>query len=308
VRRVPAIPGFYVANDACYQGETQMATSSSLSLRRVTTAVGAIIDGVDLREPLAPETVRMVRRALVEHGVIFFQAQDLNKEQFWAFVSQFGAVRLDEARGTENDKPQQIQTVNYQPNKHATAVWHSDTTFLVEPPVGTVLRAVRVPSFGGDTCWSSSYAAYDALSEPMRTLLDGLTAIHSLDPVLGRMAKEHAKAYSAAVESIHAPTAVHPVVLVHPETGRKALFVSEAWTTRIVELSPAESAHVLGMLFEHVKSPDFFMRWHWQANDMAFWDNRAVQHYAVPDYTGERVMERIVLAGQQPRGSRNAHG
>jgi taurine dioxygenase len=138
-------------------------------------------------------------------------------------------------------------------------------------------------------------------------MLDELTAVHSIVPVLQRMeGLTSASTRGEANQRTHGVEHAHPVVRVHPETGRKALFVNEGWTTRIVELSKAESAHVLALLFEHVKSPDFCMRWNWAPNDLALWDNRSVQHYAVPDYDGERVMQRVVLAGDRPYGPREA--
>lgn len=276
-----------------------MKRTDSLSLRRLSTAIGAVVDGVDLREPLPQGTVAYLRQALLDHGAIFFQNQDLNPDQMSEFVSNFGTpIPEPFVSPTQTSNP--VSVGDYVKTKHATAVWHADTSYVVAPPVLTALRAIRPPEFGGDTCWSSMYAAYDTLSEPMRNMLDRLTAMHSMLPVLERMGSEMAARYegnkSSGVEH------VHPVVLVHPETGRKALFVNEGWTTRIVELTKAESAHVLSLLFEHVKSPDFSMRWHWAPNDLALWDNRSVQHYAVPDYSSERIMQRVLISSEQPRG------
>jgi alpha-ketoglutarate-dependent taurine dioxygenase len=276
-----------------------MVAASSIGLRRVTTAVGAVIEGVDLRSPLTPETVDFVHRALLDHGVVFFQGQDIDKEQYWAFMRCFGRPQKDEATGTDKDRPQDVMSADMAPARHATAVWHADTTSLARPPKMTAIRAVSLPAYGGDTCWSSMYAAWEGLSEPMRQMLDGLTAVHSVQPTFDRM-KDYAQYYAANYLPRHDREQIHPVVLVHPESGRKALYVNESFTTRIVELTTAESASALAMLFRHVEKPDFCMRWHWTANDIALWDNRSVQHYAVPDYTSSRVMQRIVLAGGRP--------
>ncbi len=276
-----------------------MILSRDITLQRLTTNIGAVIGGVDVREPLPAETVALLRRSLVEHGVIFFRSQDITVEQFWAFCQQFGKPRKEEAIGTEQDRPEDIVTADMAPARHATAVWHADTTSLATPPWATVLRLVQPKPFGGDTCWSSMYAAWDALSEPMRRMLDGLTAVHSIQPTLERM-KDFAALYEPAYAPLHAREQIHPVVLTHPETGGKALYVSEAFTTRIVELTPAESAAVLAMLFRHVEKPDFCVRWKWSPNDLAFWDNRCVQHYAVPDYEKGRIVQRIVLQGARP--------
>jgi taurine dioxygenase len=271
----------------------------NIMVERVTTQIGAVIGGVDLREPLAAETVALLRATLAERGVIFFRGQALTDEQFWAFTQQFGVPLKDETTGTEQNRASDLMTTDFAPSRHATAVWHADTTSLAAPPWATVLRAVRPTAVGGDTCWSSMYAAWEGLSEPMRRLLDGLTAVHSIQLTFDRML-DYAAGFEAQYLPRHSREQVHPVVLTHPETGRKALYVSESFTTRIVELAPAESAAVLAMLFRHVEKPDFSMRWKWSANDLAFWDNRCVQHYAVPDYERDRIMQRICLQGGPP--------
>jgi taurine dioxygenase len=184
-------------------------------------------------------------------------------------------------------------TLGYSP---ATAVWHIDSSLAPEPASLIALRALEVPPSGGDTCWASMYAAYDALSEPLRDLLDGLTAEHSAFKVLPLMG---GASYGFLQEDMRS---VHPAVRVHPETGRKALFVDELWTERIVELEADESASLLAFLFEHVKKPNFTMRWQWRPNDLALWDNRAFQHYAVNDYATNRVMQKSLLAGDRPYG------
>jgi taurine dioxygenase len=273
---------------------------TAIQQRRITSSIGAVIEGVDLRDSPAPETVRLLRQALLDHGVIFFHEQSLSDAQMKAFATNFGKP-IPEPFAQAEKQPEPVSQSNFGMTKRATSVWHSDTTFVMEPPALTALRAVRPPEFGGDTCWASMYAAYDALSEPMRRMLDGLTAVHSIVPVLRRMGNL-AGGRAEVNERTHGGEYVHPVVRVHPETKRKALFVNEGWTTRIVELEPAESVQILTLLFEHVKSPDFAMRWHWTANDLALWDNRAVQHYAVPDYRGERIMQRVVIAGDRPYG------
>lgn len=270
-----------------------------LSLERVTTNIGAVIEGIDLRRPLPDDTVAFVRQALVTHGVIFFRQQDIDLDQFWTFMENFGLPQKEEIKGTDHDRPEDVQTADMAPNRFSTATWHADTTSLAEPPIATALRAASPPAFGGDTCWASMYAAWDALSDPMQQMLDGLHAVHSIRPTVARMS-DYGSTFLAGYESLHGGDNIHPVVLTHPESGRKALYVSECFTTRIVELSPLESEGVLGTLFRHMQRPDFMMRWKWSANDIAFWDNRCAQHYAVPDYTAPRVMQRIVLSGAKP--------
>ena len=281
-----------------------MGKSGTLDCQQITTSIGALIEGVDLREPLASQTVRFLHHALTTRGVIFFRDQVLTAEHMKAFVSNFGRPTVQQFASDKQRKADPVAQANVEGAKHATAVWHADTTFAAEPPMATALRAVKPPPVGGDTCWSSMYTAYEALSEPMRRMLDGLTAIHSMAPVIERMG-DIGKEYAESTQKLYGSQTAHPVVRVHPDTQRKALYVNEGWTARIVELTPAESDHLLALLFEHVKSPDFTMRWHWTANDLAFWDNRCVQHYAVPDYNTERVMQRVVLAGDRPYGPRD---
>lgn len=275
----------------------KMATLGKIEVHPVTSAVGAVIEGIDMRRPLSEEDAAALRSAWLDHGVLFFRDQDITLEQYWAFMKNFGQPQKEEVSGTDHDKPSDVQTADMAPVRHSTAVWHSDTTSMARPPVATALRAVKVPPFGGDTCWSNMHAAYDALSEPMRRMLDGLTAVHSVQPTYDRM-KDYADIFKSKYSERHAPEQIHPVVLTHPRSGRKALYVSESFTTRIVELSAIESAAILGVLFRHIESPRFTMRWRWSPNDVALWDNRSVQHYAVPDYETTRTMQRIILASE----------
>jgi taurine dioxygenase len=271
----------------------------SITVDRITGSIGAVIGGVDLRTPVAAATVAAIRAALLDHGVIFFRGQDLDMEQYWRFMECFGVPQKEESTGTDQDTARDLMTGDLSYSRHGTAVWHADTTSLAHPPIATALRAVQVPPVGGDTCWANMHAAWDALSAPMQRMLDGLTAIHTVDLTIERM-RELGPRFEEAYSARNARQQVHPVALVHPETGRKALYVNESFVTRIVELEPLESRAVLDFLFRHVERPDFAMRWRWTANDLAFWDNRAVQHYAVPDYSTTRLMQRIVLAGVKP--------
>jgi taurine dioxygenase len=270
-------------------------------VRRLTTAVGATIGGVDLARPVEGETLGVVRQALLDHGVVFFRDQTASVEQLWDFLRNFGTPQKDDSFGTDADRPKDVQAADFSRTRRGTAFWHVDSSFLEKPPKFTLLRMVRGPAFGGDTCWASTAAAYEGLSRPVRDMLDGLSAVHAITQAVSALG-DYGDAFIAEFCKRHAPQQTHPVVQLHPETGRKALFVTESCTTRIVDLQPAESRHLLGMLFEHIKSPDFSLRWRWSANDVALWDNRSVQHYAVPDYTAERIVHRIVVAGERPFG------
>jgi taurine dioxygenase len=268
------------------------------SVRRLTGSVGAVLEGYDLRRPLSPADIAAVRKALVEHGVIFLRGQDLTEDELLGFMSGFGTPLA--SAYSEPGAAAYVTAGNLTPTRYSTAVWHADVTWIAAPPIATALRAVRLPPVGGDTCWMSTEAAYDALSEPFRRMLEGLTAVHSMQPTLDRepaLVGSLDKGPAGAV-----PQSVHPVVRVHPETGRKGLYVNECSTVRIVELSPSEGAAVLAVLFAHIRSPEFTMRWHWRLDDVALWDNRNTQHFAVPDYIEPRVLQRAEIAGEVPLG------
>lgn len=280
-----------------------MASQVQPSVSPITTNVGAVIHGIDTTAPLTQSEIGVIRDALKDYGVVFFKGQDLSDDQLGEFVTQFGQPIPEPFATAMQPNAPPVGTTDLGRTKQSTSVWHTDTTFVPEPPGLTALRAVEPPAYGGDTCWSSMYAAYDALSAPIQELIDGLNAAHSMVPTLHRMGALVAGEHAGNTET-YALHYTHPLVRVHPVTGKKALYYSEAGVTHIPELSQAESEHILALLREHCKSPDFMMRWHWEANDLALWDNRCVQHYAVPDYSGTRIMQRVVTAGERPVGPR----
>lgn len=274
-------------------------TVGALAIESISPAVGAIVGGVDLTAPLATETVQAIRAALLEHGALFFRDQDLTREQTADFMARFGTLGTDPF-SIAAKHPTKENTVHDMPTygqRRATAVWHMDSTLAPEPAALLALRALELPtSGGGDTCWGSMYAAYETLSEPIRSMIDGLSAEHSAYKTLPLLGGSHTGYLQAEMRSIH------PVVRVHPETGRKALFVNELWTEKIVGLSQHESDCLLAMLWEHSRSEEFTMRWRWRVNDIVLWDNRAFQHYAVMDYEGNRLLQKSYVQGDRPRG------
>jgi taurine dioxygenase len=180
--------------------------------------------------------------------------------------------------------------------------WHSDHMFMAVPPMATMLAAVQLPSVGGDTCFANMYAAYEGVSAPLRDLLDGVRALNSGEPVIRRQPKVEGL-YKGDVTDAVRPAEVQPVVRVHPETGRKALYVCGNFTTRIVELSEQESGILLGYLFNRVTRPEIQCRFRWTPGAVALWDNRAVQHCGVPDYDERRVMLRVLIDGDPVVGT-----
>jgi taurine dioxygenase len=271
-----------------------------LEIQKVTPLVGAVASGIDLARPLEPETVQTVRRAVLEHGVVFFRDQDLTHPQMVSFMKNFGPLCTDPFSMHSLQNPPEEETVINMPTTayaRATAIWHLDSTLAAEPASMIALRAIELPpSGGGDTCWANMYEAYETLSAPIRDLIDGLTAEHSAYKTLPLMGMRKSEFLQDDMRN------VHPVVRVNPETGRKSLFANELWTETIVGLSQTESDYLLGLLFKHAATVEFSMRWKWRVNDLALWDNRSFSHYAVRDYTGNRVLQKSLVKGDRPYG------
>ena len=269
----------------------------TLEVRKVTPNCGAEIEGVDLSQPLDDATIREIEKALVEHTVVFFHDQRLTPEQHKALGRRFGELHIHPAYPNLLDGHPEIMVIYADETSKRVAGenWHSDVSCDPEPPLGTILHMHEVPPVGGDTLFASMYAAYETLSEPMKRLLDGMTAIHDGEHVYrGRYegAREEGKAY---------PRAEHPVIRTHPVTGRKALFVNSEFTTRIVQLKPNESDAVLQMLYRHIETPELQCRFRWRPGSIAFWDNRCAQHHAMWDYYPHRRRGlRVTIKGDAP--------
>jgi len=274
---------------------------TQLSIRPLTPTVGAEITGVDLRRPLSHGEVDAIEEALLAHGVVFFRDQEITPEQQLAFARQMGPVSVPPFAPKYGTDPELIVLDQVRPKGEGADEWHSDNTFMAEPPMGSILKAVQLPTYGGDTCFASMHAAYDALSEPMKRMIDGLEAVHDITlPLQKAIAAGHSNAKLAEVQRDWPPV-THPVVRTHPITGRKALFVNGNSTVRLVGFAPRENDVLLRFLIDHVRDPLFQCRFRWDLHSIAFWDNRSVQHYAVPDYAERRVMHRVTLAGDRPR-------
>jgi taurine dioxygenase len=269
------------------------------AIRPSTPTIGAEIEGVDLAADLDGDTVAWLRQALLDHLVLFFRDQALTPDSHLRLARAFGDIELPAFRTADMERPEILVLATDAPKGQGTDRWHADATQREAPPMGSILRAVQLPESGGDTCFASMYAAYESLSAPMQAFVDGLTAVHT-DAMIARWTAERAGV--TVDREAGAAESVHPIVRVHPETGRKLLNVNGNWTSRITELSEAESRMLLDVLFAAVRSPDIQCRFRWTPNAVAFWDNRAVQHYAVADYSQPRVMQRITIAGDRPVG------
>ena len=276
---------------------------SSMSISPMTGVLGAEIAGVDLSEELSDETIAAIRSALLEHHVLVFRDQDLSMERQLAFGRRFGPLDTHPfVHG--NERHPEILDVVTEPDDRINfgGGWHTDVTFLPEPDMGSILYAVEVPPSGGDTLFANQHAAYDALSETMQGMLDGLVAIHTASHQYGEGGTSTlSRAMRTRNAELSGTTVEHPVVRTHPESGRKGLYVNRAFTTRIRKLTSDESHALLTFLFRHGVKEAFTCRLVWEPGTLAMWDNRSVQHYALHDYAGHRrVMRRITVKGDRP--------
>jgi taurine dioxygenase len=265
-------------------------------------AIGAEIRGLDVGTDLADETVAEIRRAWLDHCVVFFCDQALTSDRFLAFARRIGEpVEYPFVKGIEGYP--EIITVSKLPGETVNfgGIWHSDTVYLDRPPMATMLVAREVPPRGGDTMYANMYAAYEALSPGMQRLLGGLRAVNS--SALADVSKTREdRIRDSGTRDEREFVSEHPVVRTHPETGRKALYVNVAHTARFVDMTEDESRPLLRYLFEHSVRPEFTCRFRWRAGSLALWDNRCAMHYPINDYHGyTRTMHRITLAGDVPR-------
>ena len=275
----------------------------SLTITPISSALGAQIDGVDLTRPLSPLQRDAIEQALLEYQVIFFKQQSITPQQQARFAANFGDLHIHPIYPNVPEQPEVLVLDTAVTDVRDNAVWHTDVTFLPTPALGAVLSAKQLPAFGGDTLWASGIAAFEGLSRPLQVLLDGLTATHDFTKSfpLERFGSTPEDLQRWEQTRKNNPPLSHPVVRTHPVSGRKSLFVNEGFTTKINELSEAESDAILKLLFAHATRPEYTIRWRWQENDVAFWDNRVTQHYAVDDYRpNRRVMHRATILGDAP--------
>ena len=294
------------------QAPARPITSTSpvtLTLDRLGPSFGAVVLDVDLRH-LDDDLVRALRSALVEHKVLFFRGQELTDADQVELGRRLGELTAGHpvARSEEVEHPEIYNIDSADPEFSFSDVWHTDVTFMETPPLGSILRAVRLPDHGGDTSWVDSQLAYDSLSAPVRRLVDGLTAVHDGNREWGAYLRRRENQGNLwdGKQVTELPPVEHPVVRVHPESGRKGLFVNPGFTSHVVGLSEAESRGILDLLYAHLTKPEHTIRHRWQVGDVGIWDNRSTSHYANRDYTQARVMRRITLAGDRPVGPTDA--
>jgi len=274
----------------------------AIEVRPIAGALGAEIGGVDLRE-IDDDAVASIRQAWLEHCVVFFRDQPLPPAYFLRFAKRFGEiVEYPFIKGIEGF-PEIIPVIKLEHEKsNFGGVWHSDTSYLEKPPMGTMLIAREVPPKGGDTLFANAYLAYETLSDGMKRMLDGLIAIDSSAKADASRTREDRVKDMKRDDAEKEYVGEHPVVRTHPETGRKALYLNVAHTVRFKDMTVVESAPLLRYLIQHQTRPEFTCRFRWEVGSIAFWDNRCALHNAVNDFHGyRRVMHRITLAGDTPR-------
>jgi taurine dioxygenase len=278
--------------------------NSRIEVRPIAGGCGAEIDGVGIGDDLDDATIGEIRDALNRHCVIFFRNQEFDAAQHKAFARRFGDIFVHpNYRGMQDDD--EIVMVRREPgDQHIVGEdWHADTTMVEAPPMGAILYAIEVPPFGGDTCFANQCLAYDALSDGMKRMLEGLRAVHSDRMVAGPQAGRNAHRSTKVREDTawRETVSTHPVVRTHPETGRKLLFVNHSYTVGFEGMTEAESRPLLGYLMEHGHRPEFTCRFGWEKGSVAFWDNRSVKHLAVNDSGPyRRLMRRVQIAGDRP--------
>ncbi|HEY5646288.1 MAG TPA: TauD/TfdA family dioxygenase [Pseudomonadales bacterium] len=264
--------------------------------RLLTPHTGAEVSGVDLSQDLPQEEVDDIQRLLVNYGAVFFRDQRLTREQHRVIGRRFGALHIHPAAPAPEGYPEIL--IIHADDKHkgvAGSGWHSDVSCDPEPPAASMLYMKHMPAVGGDTLFSNMYAAYEALSDDLKTYLEGLTAVHSGADVY------RGGGYKSSDQGARLPVSEHPVIRTHPVTLRKALFVNYGFTRQIVGVPRRESEAMLRFLFEHVNDPLFICRFRWAPNSIAFWDNRCVQHYPTDDYfPATRTAERVTICGDRP--------
>lgn len=280
-------------------------TLSPINVRRVSPYLGAEVTGMDLTKPLDEATVAAIARAHAEHEVLVFPAQKIDSEDLKRFGRYFGALSVHPFSTNAEETPELIVYDNKEGNPpRATDLWHSDEMFRDCPPMGTALCAKIVPELGGDTCFCSMTAAYETLSDKMQNFLSGLEAVNDFKIFKTLFSESEEDQRRLHEYELQYPKATHPVVRVHPITGRKAIYVSRSFTVCIKGMEEAESAMLLERLYRLNSQLEIQYRHRWEPDMLVFWDNRSVQHAAVHDYYPQRrLMERVTIAGDRPMGT-----
>jgi alpha-ketoglutarate-dependent taurine dioxygenase len=294
---------------------TTTSAPVTLDIAPLSGTIGAKIRNVDLHQPLDSSTVAAIRQALLDYKVIFLPGQHLSPAEHKEFATHFGEITNAHpvVRGIEEhrevfeidySKAREMygQAAKVDRSEYETSdKWHTDVTFVETPPLGSILNAIVIPPAGGDTLWADTQSAYEGLSQPIKDLVDGLTAVHDGNRTFGRLLHAVGKGEWDGKEFTELTPVEHPVVRTHPETGRRNLFVNPGFTIKIKGLTGKESDALLHFLYAHMATPEYVVRYRWEAGDLGFWDNRTTMHYAITDYgDAHRVIQRVTIKGDKP--------
>lgn len=284
-------------------GVTTQSGATAIEVVRQGPTIGAEIRKIDFARPVDDATIDLIHQALMLHKVIYFHNVTITPERHVAFGQQFGELTVHPFVPHLDDFPEVVVLDNHKDNPvFSTDVWHTDETFRVSPPAGSILRCVILPSTGGDTLWADMAAAYNGLSDKMQNFLSGLEAVHDFLNFRHKFdhlpTRERHQELAKMEEELPNPT--HPVVFIHPVTGQKILYVNEQFTLKIKGMHDDESRAVLNFLFKQTRIPEYQFRFRWQENSMVFWDNRSTQHYAANDYYPQRrTMHRVTVKNER---------
>lgn len=281
-----------------------------ISIQKISTAVGAVVEGVDLSDSVPSKVFEALQLAVGEHGVLVFRDQHLTPAQHVGFSRQFGSLETHVISEALLDGYPEIYVISNvvedgkpKGRPYAGTYWHSDLSYMPVPAMGSMMYALRIPEIGGDTMFANMYLAYETLSSGLQRMLEQLRAVHSFGHADKRFFSQRgvqARLNDAAKKKT--PPVEHPVVRTHPTTGRKALFINPGFTSRFVDMTEEESDPLLQYLFQHITQPAFIYRHRWQVNDLVFWDNRCTIHHAIRDYGEDspRHMHRTTISGDKP--------
>ena len=276
--------------------------TNKIRIKPYTGALGAEILGIDLSKTLSKKHFNLIKNTLNEYHVIFFRKQDISPAQLVTFGKNFGKLEIHPLIPTLKDFPEIIELKSADdgpgPYSRNSRIWHSDMTYTKIPPMGAILKAITIPESGGNTMFLNACLAYEQLSKKMKNFLSKLQAVHSIvmtntkEEILSEQGLSRFAKMQKAL-----PPVVHPVIKIHPETGKKCIYVNEAFTSHITGLNHNESDSLLDFLYKHLHNPDFQCRFIWEKNSIAFWDNQVTQHFAVGDYNTKRIMHRLTIKG-----------
>ena len=267
----------------------------------MSPTIGGEILGVDLSETLEEETKALIYEALLVYKVIFFRDQDISTEQHINFSKNFGELEIHPFAPKKESFPEVLVITHNEKSRGRENTWHSDVTWRMEPSLGSVLRMIEKPEHGGDTLFADMYAAYDNLSEEIKEKLEGAIAVHDFANFRNRLIKEGKSDEEIEAFNKQYPMPEHPVIRTHPDTKKKVIYVNAAFTQYIKDWDPEESQQMLNFLYSRASVPEYQCRFAWQDNSIAFWDNRACQHYANSDYwPNVRKVERVTIIGDRP--------